>query len=216
MGPPRTTALFDEEDGVPTQLTVNEAYEKKYSKRKDREELHKLSKSLKDVAETDASSSSEEEEEDSDAELLTRELDAKILETITKIQAKDPIIYKKDQVFFKDTDFGDDRPNKNTTTKPLTFTKFMHSALKNEGADVFVREEERFDDEETEAVASKQANQTKVVSYEEEQRAIKDVGLYFFCGLFVMPVYRHRHSYVPPRDWRAATKAKLGVCLKWQ
>lgn len=123
--------LFDdkeEENGVsekPCALRINKEFAEKYNTQKRREAIKNASLTALDVSTDDDSSS---EEEDSDAELLTKNVQEKIVTTISRIRAKDPQIYDSSARFFTDDDFcqHEEKPSK---SKPLTFSTFMSRTL---------------------------------------------------------------------------------------
>lgn len=135
--------LFDDREvAISEPLKINQAFAKKFEARKDKEELGRLmnnprlrNKVLKrsddPFSEEGESSddSEEEEEEDSDAELVTNEVGAKVLETISKIKMKTKEIYDKDKQFFDADDF-DKVKEKKQEAGALTFSRFLCSTLK--------------------------------------------------------------------------------------
>jgi protein KRI1 len=124
------TLLFDdlpkEKDDIHT-LKLNDKYLASFNARKRKEALAKEAARFRN--ENSASeSSSTSEEEDSDAELLTKEVQAKILTTLSKIKSKDATIYDKEKKFFNEEDFQE-KDTKKKTVKPLTFSRFMSKTL---------------------------------------------------------------------------------------
>lgn len=130
-------SLFGNEEGE-VHLRINEAFAKKFEARKDREEMRKLMKDPKLRARVTKKSElsdgstedSDEEDEDSDAELLTHEVEAKILETISRIRMGRKEIYDPNHQFFDQSDFEAKTKTTKSAEGPLTFTKFMRSTLK--------------------------------------------------------------------------------------
>lgn len=134
-----TKALFEDDENIDEALRINQKYANRFETRKDKEELQRLinnpslkSKALKKskdpLLEISSDDSDDEEEEDSDAEMVTKEVGAKVLETISRIKFGRKEIYDKEKRFFDDDDFEERK--KNTEGKMLTFTKFMSSTLK--------------------------------------------------------------------------------------
>lgn len=84
---------------------INEEYARRFEYNKKREELVHLKEKYGNKTElstdTESSTSSEEDE---DGDLLTHDLDAKILKTIGKVRAKSAEIYDKDKMFFSEKD----------------------------------------------------------------------------------------------------------------
>lgn len=116
-------------------ITINETYAKKFEERKNKEELQRLSKLQKEASENFSDSeksteSSEREEEDSDAELVTKEVGAKVLETISRISLKKREIYDPKRSFFDEEDFIQDESEKKASDESLTVSKFICSTLK--------------------------------------------------------------------------------------
>nr|CAG8614108.1 14347_t:CDS:10 [Entrophospora candida] len=90
-------------DDEPVEFKINHQYAKKYEIRKRGEELSKLKEKYdrsdlnsEDVAVSDSTS----EEEDEYGELITPEVDAQIMKTITAIRSKDPKVYNSQANFF--------------------------------------------------------------------------------------------------------------------
>lgn len=103
----RARLLSDDEDsgsespGVQEQLTVNDAFAKRYEHNQKRKELEQLqAKYGKDEDEAEEESSDGESEDDA-AELMTHELDGEILSTLKALRSKDPRIYDKQSVFYQ-------------------------------------------------------------------------------------------------------------------
>merc|ERR1719456_1301060 len=94
--------LFDDEveqtvSEQKDELKISVDYAKKFEERKRKQDLKKAM----EVLDSDSDASSE----DSDAELLTEQVQSKILDTLVKIKKKDPSIYDDSKKFFADGDF---------------------------------------------------------------------------------------------------------------
>ncbi len=107
--------IFDEE-AEQHELKVNQDFEKKFNHRKQREELQRLTEKYGDEItslpsqtrdrlgiEGSNDDDSEDTDEDDDGELLTADMDAKIMKTLALIRKKDPLVYKSDVKFFEGT-----------------------------------------------------------------------------------------------------------------
>jgi len=127
--------LLEDNDGKEIELKVNQKFAKSYEKKKDRAALAAAKKA--DLLDSDESSS--EEEEDENGELLTPEVDSKIMDTLLKIRNKDPSIYDSNQKFFTDDLFEEKKTSK---TKPVKYQDFLRTTLLEEGADAFEKAEE--------------------------------------------------------------------------
>ena len=108
-------------------FTINKQYAENYERKKRVEELSKLQD--KYAQEEEFSTDSESlEEEDEEGDLVTPEVDAKILETISIIRAKDENIYKPEKVFFSEKDF-EGVEEKKVKAKPFTIQDFQRKKL---------------------------------------------------------------------------------------
>ncbi|CAE7339466.1 KRI1, partial [Symbiodinium pilosum] len=137
------------------QLSVSEKYAKKYNEKKDRIEAARASQVF---ADEDVANTSEESTEDEKADLLTERVESKIFDTLSKIKAKDPSIYKSNTAFFHDDDFQDSqwleliacltqepveaKSTSQLATQKMTYKNFIRKTLMHEGADAITREEE--------------------------------------------------------------------------
>ncbi|KAJ3274803.1 KRRI-Interacting protein 1 [Terramyces sp. JEL0728] len=81
--------IFDDDVEVNSEITINQSFAKKYEYNKKRQELEQL----KQEYANGESSSSDDEVEDDIGELITPEVDAQILKTISMIKAKDTKVY---------------------------------------------------------------------------------------------------------------------------
>ncbi|GMH98765.1 hypothetical protein TrVE_jg8855 [Triparma verrucosa] len=85
--------------GSSSAIKINKKFARDWESKKRREELSNARQDGIDLDEGYSSSSSESEDED--AELLTPNVDLKVLETINRIRSKDPSIYDSSTDFFK-------------------------------------------------------------------------------------------------------------------
>ncbi|CAG8642457.1 2699_t:CDS:2, partial [Acaulospora colombiana] len=82
-------------------ITINAEYAKTYEERKRNEELSRLKEKYGDVKiDSDEEDESTSEEEDELGELVTPEVDAQIMKTISAIRSKDPRVYDSHLNFF--------------------------------------------------------------------------------------------------------------------
>lgn len=95
----------DDADSHSEKLQINSKYAKEYASRKRREELsqhrHQL---LEDAADSESSDS---ESEDEDAELLTADVDKRIIQTLRALKGKEEGIYDRNVTFFDREDEDD-------------------------------------------------------------------------------------------------------------
>ncbi|EER06073.1 glutamine-asparagine rich protein, putative [Perkinsus marinus ATCC 50983] len=136
----------------------------------DEEEVPKLNEDLEqaldnaDELDGDESTSSSSDE-DSDAEMLTEDVEKKIMDTLNRIKSHDPTLKDSKEAVFKDDDFeveGDGQKKKKS--KKLTHKELMRKRLLEEGAEAAVEDE----DEE------KQVAQTSRQAGEDARRALMD------------------------------------------
>lgn len=81
-------------------LKVNESYAKSYQEKKEKEEISALENKYGDADDISTSDSDPEVVEDETGELLTPEVDAKILQTLAHIRNKNELIYDQSTNFF--------------------------------------------------------------------------------------------------------------------
>lgn len=94
--------LSDSEDDEKSALQINEKFANQFQQRERLKELRRAKDVDLDVVESNEEDS-ESESEDEDAELLSEKVDIKIFETIAKLRKKDPKIYDKTVVWFKNS-----------------------------------------------------------------------------------------------------------------
>ncbi|KAK9449884.1 KRI1-like family C-terminal-domain-containing protein [Limtongia smithiae] len=142
----RLTFSESEDDGDDFEeitLTVNEDYKKRFEHNKEREELHRLQEKFKkgDLDETDEDSSSSEDE-DEDAELLTDDIDNRILQVVEAIRKNDPKIVKNANVrFFDDVNNATEDSSKEKKDKPVFLKDYHRMSLLNQLKDTEYTEE---------------------------------------------------------------------------
>eukprot|EP00124_Ichthyophonus_hoferi_P004343 Ihof_evm2s467 gene=Ihof_evmTU2s467 len=157
--------LFEEEDDANLSIKVNTKYAEKFEYRKKAEELSNLKQKYGDDYDDEDQSSSEEE--DSDAELLTANMDADILRTISLIKSKDPRIYDKSAKFYDEPNplkASEDKKSDKDKDEKMTLKDYERRELLTKGAEGAFNEEQ--DDYELQLDA-------KAPSYYEEQDSIK-------------------------------------------
>ncbi|CAG8548208.1 2876_t:CDS:2 [Paraglomus brasilianum] len=149
------------------QLRVNKDYARKYDERKRGEELSKLKEKYGDLAHNEESDSTSEEE-DEYGELVTPEIDAQILKTITAIRSKDPKVYDSNTSFFADGEieearnlWEENRQRKKTEAKPMKITDYQRELLLKSGGVI--------DDDEN----TKMHERVKLLTYAEEEEQLK-------------------------------------------
>ena len=96
----------DDADNINDSLQINTKYAQEYDTRKRREELtnYRQLKALGGIADSDDDESSDDESEDEDAELLTKDMDVKIIKTLRALKSKDEGIYDRNVKFFDEGD----------------------------------------------------------------------------------------------------------------
>ena len=100
----------DDDDNIDDSLQINTKYAKEYDTRKRREELtnYRQLKALGGIVDSDDDESSDDESEDEDAELLTKDMDVKIIKTLRALKSKDEGIYDRNVKFFDEDDASTD------------------------------------------------------------------------------------------------------------
>ena len=98
----------DDEEG--NTLQINSTYAREYTSRKRREELvnHRQLREREGIESDDDDDSSSDESEDEDGELLTADMDVKIIKTLRALKSKDEGIYDQNVTFFDPDDENDD------------------------------------------------------------------------------------------------------------
>ncbi|RKO85162.1 KRI1-like family-domain-containing protein [Blyttiomyces helicus] len=94
--------IFDDEDGDDS-FTINTAYAKRYEATKKHQEFTQLREKYGDDYEEEEST---DEEEDEVGELVTPEVDAQIMRTISLIRARKPEVYDEKKNFFSGGEKG--------------------------------------------------------------------------------------------------------------
>ncbi|KAF7724138.1 KRRI-Interacting protein 1 [Apophysomyces ossiformis] len=105
----------------------------------------------------------EEEEEDDDASWLTPELDLQILQTIAAIKTRDPKVYDPSTKFYTDDIYDKAKKKEQKKDKKITLKDYEREMLLKHGGRI--EEEERTESNDDEP---------RVLTYDEEQVAIKD------------------------------------------
>ncbi|KAJ3410956.1 KRRI-Interacting protein 1 [Chytridiales sp. JEL 0842] len=178
----------DDNDDLGT-LKVNKAYAARFEHRKKMEEFNQLkdkygetaifgskSKQSSNDDEEDDSTDESDEEEDETGELVTAELDAKILKTIGLIRAKNPAVYDPEKKFFTDEDIEAARKRWEEKQKSLQESgekmtlKDYHRKNLLEGA----KEDDDDDDSDGGFKVAKKKEEKGSKTYVEEQEELKD------------------------------------------
>ncbi|KAK9328466.1 KRI1-like family C-terminal-domain-containing protein [Lipomyces starkeyi] len=122
----------DEDDDDELSLTINEAYKKRFDHNKEREELQRLQEKFnRGELDGDDEESSTSEEEDEEADLLTEDIDRRIVEVVNALRRNDPDVVKNPNVrFFDDDDTSaNDKVKKD---KPVYLRDYHRMNLLNE------------------------------------------------------------------------------------
>jgi protein KRI1 len=157
--------LLEDDDikGDNYDFTINQKFAKSFEAKSRLKELQKL----KEISD-ESDSQSDSETEDEDAELLSPNLNLKIVETINSIRRKDPRIYEKSVQWF-DKDQNEEKSVELSTKdeqkhKKKTFKDVLRDQLLEYGSDV---------DDENENLTSKKSMKINL-AYDAEQRQIRD------------------------------------------
>ncbi|CAG8438802.1 8730_t:CDS:10 [Ambispora leptoticha] len=141
---------FDDDDKKLHTLTINSEYARRYEERKRGEEFSKLKEKYGEISvrkidsEDDDSELSSSEEEDEFGELVTPEIDAQIMKTITAIRAKDP----------------------KSQSKPLRIADYQRNVLLENGGIV--------DEDDDNDYRKKTSNEKRELTHVEEQEQLKN------------------------------------------
>lgn len=126
--------LSDHGDGEDN-FVINQKYARRFEKTAREKDLARAQ-----FLESD--SDSEDESEDDDGELLSADLELKILRTINSIRKKDPAVYSKDKVWFEEseTDSNSDKEteqqdNQESSRKKKKYKDVLRDHLLSSGAD---------------------------------------------------------------------------------
>ncbi|KAK9374344.1 KRI1-like family C-terminal-domain-containing protein [Lipomyces chichibuensis] len=127
--------LSDDEDDDKDEeltLTINEAYKKRFDHNKEREELQRLQEKFnRGELDGDDEESSSSEEEDEEADLLTEDIDQRIVEVVNALRRNDPNIIKNSNVKFFD-DIDTTTNDKMKKDKPVYLRDYHRMHLLNE------------------------------------------------------------------------------------
>ncbi|KAL1501635.1 hypothetical protein ABEB36_006930 [Hypothenemus hampei] len=155
-----SVGLFDGASDSDEEIKTENQYAKNYDNWRKKEVLNKLKSKYGDnvMDESETSSSSDDDE---DAVELTEEVEKDFFKTLSCLKSKDPKIYDKNVNFFKEVKENNDTSNKSKKKKeqPIYLKDYERKMLLEEGG--------VFNDEDT-------AQQPKPISYEKEQKQIKD------------------------------------------
>ncbi|KAK9234221.1 KRI1-like family C-terminal-domain-containing protein [Lipomyces kononenkoae] len=127
--------LSDDEDDRDDEvtLTINEAYKKRFEHNKEREELHRLQEKFnRGELDDDDEESSSSEEEDEEADLLTEEIDQRIVQLVDALRRNDASVKDPNVRFFDDLQLTNDKEKKD---KPVYLRDYHRMNLLNELAD---------------------------------------------------------------------------------
>ena len=107
-------------------FSINENYAKRFEYNKKRQELEELSLKYKDQT-----SDSDSEIEDEDGELITPQVDAQIMKTITLLQKKSKEIYDGEKKYFDEEELERAKAKwqENKTSKPIKLKDYQRSQL---------------------------------------------------------------------------------------
>ncbi|KAJ6237873.1 zinc finger protein [Anaeramoeba flamelloides] len=162
----------DNEQSVPTKIKINRNFAKKYKKRKQKEEISRISQTIKSI---NGDSDSESTTEDSDANELTYELDKDFSLALLKIKQKDPSIYQKDTKFYKEeyssdisssfSDYDQDKKD-----EKFTVLDMEQKILREKGKE---GSESQSGESDSESESGDEENTKKKENYYEEQSRLK-------------------------------------------
>lgn len=143
-------------------IKVNKDYAVRYEERKKKQELSALREKYEHDSNDGSADSESDEEEDEVGDLLSRNVDARILTTLATIKARDPSIYSKDAIFFT-SDEEDKVVPKVRREKKITLKEYQSKQLLNDK-----------DPEEEEEEEKEEQEERIVSSYKDAQDSIKD------------------------------------------
>ncbi|KAJ3259563.1 KRRI-Interacting protein 1 [Boothiomyces macroporosus] len=145
--------IFEDDEEVKAEITINKSFAKKYEYNKKRQELEQLKQEYEGV-DSEESSSSEDEVEDDVGELVTPEVDAQILKTISMIKAKDSKVYDPQVKFFEESELEKakskwEKKKTQIENKPIRLKDYQMNKLLNpvEEKMTFTEEQDAIKDE---------------------------------------------------------------------
>ena len=170
------------------ELKVNTDYAKSYDNWRQKEELNKLKTKYGDISgsgtsdrDSDTNSSSEEEEEEEEEEgggggnELTEQFDKDFYKTLACLKNKDPKIYNQDVTFFDNTNKAQELYDTRKQQKPTDKCKKEEAVfLRDYERKMIVEREGRYSDSEDESVLKKNNEESKKVTYVQEQKQLKE------------------------------------------
>lgn len=152
-------------------LKVNNRFASNYNLSERAKELVRSKDLLKDADDgnsvSQGDSDSESETEDDDAEMLSTELDLKIIRTINSLRKKDPSIYDSTTRWFE----------AETTTEASPVTSMPKDAKKKRFKDVAREQLLSTGGDEDEVELSKNAGRSGAIAYDDEQRQLRKAFL---------------------------------------
>ncbi|XP_076682205.1 protein KRI1 homolog isoform X2 [Andrena cerasifolii] len=165
------------------ELKVNTDYAKSYDNWRQKEELNKLRTKYGDISgngtsdqDSDtASSSEEEEEEEEDGGNLTEQFDKDFYTTLACLKNKNPKIYNQDVTFFDNTNKAQELYDARKQQKPTEKCKKEEAVfLRDYERKMIIEREGRYSDSEDESELKKNNEETKKVTYAQEQKQLKE------------------------------------------
>eukprot|EP00898_Chlorokybus_atmophyticus_P008248 jgi/Chlat1/8424/Chrsp80S07838 len=177
--------LLDEDEGdddqvgnvVVDKLTVNEDYARRFEHNKRRDDLSRLRELQKGGGDEAEEDDEDETDEDEDAELLTEDVDERILDTLARLRKKDPTIYRPDVTFFAPENDDDDDDDGKEAEKDMSTAKQKKSKkilLKDIAAQQLLNgDDEDDEDDDGEGGFNRKNHNNNVKTYAAEQEDLK-------------------------------------------
>ncbi|XP_056426521.1 protein KRI1 homolog [Hyla sarda] len=149
------------------ELKINRKFAERYDRYREKEELQRLKDRYGDRGEDDGGSSSSESDSEDDL-AIDPQLDKDFYRTLSLLKKKDPIIYKEDVSFYKESESPAPSQSKSAIEKPMYLKDYERKViLEKEGK----YEDEESSDEEDQIIQDQRARSP---TYIEEQRQIRE------------------------------------------
>ncbi|XP_069802657.1 protein KRI1 homolog [Dendropsophus ebraccatus] len=149
------------------ELKINRKFAERYDRYREKEELQRLKDRYGDRGEEESGSSSSESDSEDDV-AIDPQLDKDFYRTLSLLKKKDPVIYKEDVTFYKESDPPATNHSKSSKEKPMY--------LKDYERKVILEKEGKYEDEESSEDEDQiiQDQRARSPTYIEEQRQIRE------------------------------------------